>query len=320
MPRARAGSRRRARASAWIWSPWRWPAGHLLRGGGRWHRWKKGPLWQRGPRFGFRARRRRGAHGASLTCFVGGSAVLPFFGTEAFIFWCPPSSRRRAVQGFVPLVFLAYGLFVHRFPKLWCLWRHQMWHLASRGYRCVAPDLRGYGGTTVPPDPSSYTVLHIVGDLVALLDALHLHQVFLVVHDQGATVCWNMCLLRPDQVRAVVPSCPRGEVPTATITTSAGSRRSSRARCSHLCPRRRSLLPLSPVSILCPVQRGARSWLFSSLAMFSSPLAAFAFDLIWGDVRSMVDLVVHHPHHVFCSSVRIIWAFFCCDLLLLVLL
>ncbi|XP_024312369.1 uncharacterized protein LOC100835508 isoform X3 [Brachypodium distachyon] len=224
MPRARAGSRRRARASAWIWSPWRWPAGHLLRGGGRWHRWKKGPLWQRGPRFGFRARRRRGAHGASLTCFVGGSAVLPFFGTEAFIFWCPPSSRRRAVQGFVPLVFLAYGLFVHRFPKLWCLWRHQMWHLASRGYRCVAPDLRGYGGTTVPPDPSSYTVLHIVGDLVALLDALHLHQVFLVVHDQGATVCWNMCLLRPDQVRAVVPSCPRGEVPTATITTSAGSR------------------------------------------------------------------------------------------------
>jgi hypothetical protein len=68
-------------------------------------------------------------------------------------------------------------LFVHGFPELWYSWRHQMGYLAARGYRCVAPDLRGYGGTTAPPEPNSYTVFHIVGDIVALLDALHLPQV-----------------------------------------------------------------------------------------------------------------------------------------------
>ena len=68
-------------------------------------------------------------------------------------------------------------LFVHGFPELWYSWRHQMGYLAARGYRCVAPDLRGYGGTSAPPEPSSYTVFHIVGDLVALLDALRLPQV-----------------------------------------------------------------------------------------------------------------------------------------------
>ncbi|KAL6636578.1 hypothetical protein ACP70R_024150 [Stipagrostis hirtigluma subsp. patula] len=95
-------------------------------------------------------------------------------------------------------------LFVHGFPELWYSWRHQMRALAARGYRCVAPDLRGYGGTTAPPDPASYTIFHIVGDLVALLDALQLHQVFVVGHDWGAIVSWNLCLLRPDRVRALV--------------------------------------------------------------------------------------------------------------------
>jgi pimeloyl-ACP methyl ester carboxylesterase len=65
-------------------------------------------------------------------------------------------------------------LFVHSFPELWYSWRHQMGYLAARGYRCVTPDLRGYSGTIVPPKPSSYTVFHIVGDLVVLVHALHL--------------------------------------------------------------------------------------------------------------------------------------------------
>ncbi|KAG2534062.1 hypothetical protein PVAP13_9NG021100 [Panicum virgatum] len=95
-------------------------------------------------------------------------------------------------------------LFVHGFPELWYSWRHQMGYLAARGYRCVAPDLRGYGGTSAPPEPPSYTVFHIVGDLVALLDALRLPQVFVVGHDWGAIVSWNLCLLRPDRVRALV--------------------------------------------------------------------------------------------------------------------
>jgi pimeloyl-ACP methyl ester carboxylesterase len=73
-------------------------------------------------------------------------------------------------------------LFLHGFPELWYSWRHQMEHLSVRGYHCVAPDLRGYGGTTAPPDVESYTAFHIVGDIIALLDTLELSKVpFLLV-------------------------------------------------------------------------------------------------------------------------------------------
>ena len=68
-------------------------------------------------------------------------------------------------------------VFLHGFPELWYSWRHQMAHLAARGYRCVAPDLRGYGGTAAPPDVASYSAFHVVGDVVALLDALGIKKV-----------------------------------------------------------------------------------------------------------------------------------------------
>ncbi|KAI3457741.1 hypothetical protein Pfo_014404 [Paulownia fortunei] len=97
-------------------------------------------------------------------------------------------------------------LFLHGFPELWYSWRHQMLHLSAKGYRTIAPDLRGYGDTDAPPSATSYTVLHIVGDLVALLDALGLEQVFLVGHDWGAIIAWWFCLLRPDRIKALVNS------------------------------------------------------------------------------------------------------------------
>ncbi|KAJ6795536.1 Uncharacterized protein M6B38_225215 [Iris pallida] len=95
-------------------------------------------------------------------------------------------------------------LFVHGFPELWYSWRHQILSFSSRGYRAVAPDLRGYGDTESPPDRSSYSILHIVGDLVALIDSLGQDKVFVVGHDWGANVAWNLCLMRPDRVRALV--------------------------------------------------------------------------------------------------------------------
>ncbi|KAB2016351.1 hypothetical protein ERO13_D08G086800v2 [Gossypium hirsutum] len=95
-------------------------------------------------------------------------------------------------------------LFLHGFPELWYTWRHQLLSLSSLGYRCVAPDLRGYGDSDAPPSPESYTVFHIVGDLVGLLDALGVDKVFLVGHDWGAMIAWNFCLFRPDRIKALV--------------------------------------------------------------------------------------------------------------------
>lgn len=95
-------------------------------------------------------------------------------------------------------------LFIHGFPELWYSWRHQILALASLGYRAVAPDLRGYGDSDAPPSSSSYTTLHIVGDLVALLELLGAQQVFVVGHDWGAIIGWALCLYRPDLVKAYV--------------------------------------------------------------------------------------------------------------------
>nr|GLL42150.1 bifunctional epoxide hydrolase 2-like isoform X1 [Ipomoea trifida] len=79
----------------------------------------------------------------------------------------------------------------------------------SQGYRAVAPDLRGYGDTTGAPtdDPSKFTSLHVVGDLVALISAVAAEdeeKVFVVGHDWGAMMAWALCLYRPDKVKALV--------------------------------------------------------------------------------------------------------------------
>jgi pimeloyl-ACP methyl ester carboxylesterase len=95
-------------------------------------------------------------------------------------------------------------LLLHGFPEFWYSWRYQIPALAASNYHVVAPDMRGYGQSDAPKDPHLYTSHHLVGDLVGLLDALEEKRVFVVGHDWGAMVAWDLCLLRPDLVKAVV--------------------------------------------------------------------------------------------------------------------
>src|SRR4029079_10770697 len=115
-------------------------------------------------------------------------------------------------QGSGPLVVL-----VHGFPESWYSWRKQLPALAAAGYHVVAPDMRGYGQTDVPAEIAEYTIMHLVGDVTGLVEALGEKQAIVVGHDWGATVAWNAALLRPDMFRAVaaliVPYRPRGAVP-----------------------------------------------------------------------------------------------------------
>lgn len=96
-------------------------------------------------------------------------------------------------QGQGPLVILCHG-----FPELGYSWRHQMGPLSEAGYRVVAPDMRGYGGTGQPQDPQAYTLSHIASDMVGLVRALGAEQAAIIGHDWGAPAAWTSALLRPD--------------------------------------------------------------------------------------------------------------------------
>src|SRR5512135_2201942 len=99
-----------------------------------------------------------------------------------------------AEQGNGPLVVLCHG-----FPESWYSWRHQLPALAEAGFHVVAPDMRGYGQTDRPEDIAQYTLLHLVGDMVGLLDALDEPTAVIVGHDWGAPVAWNAAMMRPDR-------------------------------------------------------------------------------------------------------------------------
>lgn len=94
-------------------------------------------------------------------------------------------------------------LFVHGFPDTWRGWRRQMTACAAAGYRAVAPDMRGYGGSSKPDDPALYTVFQCVGDLVGVLDELEIEAATVVGHDFGAAIAWSAAMMRPDRFRAV---------------------------------------------------------------------------------------------------------------------
>jgi pimeloyl-ACP methyl ester carboxylesterase len=121
-----------------------------------------------------------------------------------------------AEAGSGPLVFLLHG-----FPESWYSWRHQLTALSDAGFHVVAPDQRGYGQTDRPEAVEAYTMFHLVGDVVGLLDALGEQQAVVVGHDWGAPVAWHAALLRADRVRGVaglsVPYRPRGNRAPLTV-------------------------------------------------------------------------------------------------------
>ena len=111
-------------------------------------------------------------------------------------------------QGTGPAVVLLHG-----FPELAYSWRHQLPALADAGYRAIAPDLRGYGRTTVPPAVSDYCMSELIGDVHGLLDALQLDSATFVGHDWGALLLWQMAMRAPDRIERLVmlniPHFPR---------------------------------------------------------------------------------------------------------------
>jgi pimeloyl-ACP methyl ester carboxylesterase len=105
---------------------------------------------------------------------------------------------------------------VHGWPELWYSWRHQIPAVVAAGFKVVAPDVRGYGGSDKPHPVEAYDMVELTADLVGLIDALGEERAILVGHDWGAPICWNTAALYPERVAAVVglsvPYFQRGRV------------------------------------------------------------------------------------------------------------
>jgi pimeloyl-ACP methyl ester carboxylesterase len=92
-------------------------------------------------------------------------------------------------------------LLLHGFPEGKESWEPQLDALAEAGYRAVAPDLRGFGGTDAPKGVDAYAMPHLVADIEGLISALGEDQVDLVGHDWGALVGWPFVSRYPRLVR-----------------------------------------------------------------------------------------------------------------------
>ncbi|OMB96452.1 epoxide hydrolase [Mycobacterium sp. NS-7484] len=115
-----------------------------------------------------------------------------------------------------PVVVLAHG-----FPELAYSWRHQIPALAAAGYHVLAPDQRGYGGSSRPEDIDAYNIMELTADIAGLLDDVGAEKAVLVGHDWGSPVATNFPLFFPERTAAVaalsVPPIPRAPAPPVAI-------------------------------------------------------------------------------------------------------
>ena len=106
---------------------------------------------------------------------------------------------RTVVEGDGPLVILLHG-----WPQCWYMWRHQIDPIVAAGYRVAAPDQRGYGGSSKPPDVSDYNIRDLAADAAGIAPALGYDEFIVVGHDWGCVVAWHAALLHEASCRAVM--------------------------------------------------------------------------------------------------------------------
>ncbi|MCH7743917.1 MAG: alpha/beta hydrolase [Proteobacteria bacterium] len=91
------------------------------------------------------------------------------------------------------------ALCLHGFPEHSISWRHQLPMLAELGYKVWAPNMRGYGNSSVPMFMEDYALEKLMADVAALIDAAGCDEVVLIAHDWGAVIAWYFAMrqIRP---------------------------------------------------------------------------------------------------------------------------
>ncbi|MBW4791214.1 alpha/beta fold hydrolase [Pseudomonas tolaasii] len=95
-------------------------------------------------------------------------------------------------------------MFLHGWPELSLIWRAQMAAFAADGWHCVAPDMRGYGGSSAPAPTNAYTLENIVADMAELHDHLGAAPAIWVGHDWGSVVAGELVAHQPQRSCGVV--------------------------------------------------------------------------------------------------------------------
>ena len=98
-------------------------------------------------------------------------------------------------------------LFLHGFPEAAFVWDDLLVHFArpeNGGYRCVAPNLRGYEQSSQPAEIAAYRPKHLVQDIAALARIEGAPLAALVAHDWGGALAWNLANQAPELTQRLV--------------------------------------------------------------------------------------------------------------------
>ncbi|WP_353216957.1 alpha/beta hydrolase [Sandarakinorhabdus sp.] len=96
------------------------------------------------------------------------------------------------------------ALCLHGFPESRYSWRYQLPVLADAGWHAVAPDLRGYGGSSRPNGKAAYHIDRLVDDVAGMFDALKPRRKLLVAHDWGAVIAWVTAMRRTVELDGLI--------------------------------------------------------------------------------------------------------------------
>jgi pimeloyl-ACP methyl ester carboxylesterase len=115
-------------------------------------------------------------------------------------------------------------IFLHGWPEQSVSWRHQLPVFAALGFHALAPDLRGYGRSSIYPRHEDYALQEVVADMLELLDAISVEKAIWVGHDWGSPVVWSIAQHHPQRCHGVgslcVPYIPEGFAPERIIPLS----------------------------------------------------------------------------------------------------
>lgn len=95
-------------------------------------------------------------------------------------------------------------IFLHGWPSIGLMWRAQIDAFAADGWHCVAPDLRGFGGSSVPDETSEYTTRKVVQDMTEFHDHLGGGPAIWIGHDWGSVIASSLAAHHPERSRGLV--------------------------------------------------------------------------------------------------------------------